>query len=137
MPKYIYSVDDRNRPVSVTPEKGSDGDLCNESMVGFTDLDYIIKRYGGNLDEVRRWSGQFRYGDDISANFDLQEAFEKIKAASDALIDTPFRSLDEAIKAINDGTFESAITPPKADEAAKAENNEKTESKPQGEQANL
>lgn len=99
----VFDIDKRPRPVLRTPEKGSEGDRTDETMVGMTDVGAIIQRYGGNLAELAAWRGSMAYGDQSPTN--LEDALDVINRAHDALVDTPFSSLDEALAAIKDGTI--------------------------------
>lgn len=109
----IVDISKRPRPRLVTPSKGSDGDLTNESQRPLTDIDFILKRYAGNLAELDAWRGSLRYGDQSAIPDDLVDAFNTLKNAHDAfdkLEDNPFKSFDEAMSAIADGSFMDKIT---------------------------
>lgn len=114
----VYDIDSRSRPKLVTPAKGTEGDMTNESMAPLTDLNAIIKRYGGNLADLVAWRGPLTSGDDTIVPADLQDAIESLKAAHDTfdeLPNNPFASFEDAMTAIKDGTFEQAFV--KADKA--------------------
>lgn len=104
----LFDLDKRPRPRVTTPEKGTEGDRTDETMVGLTDIGAIIQRYGGNLAELAAWRGTMAYGDQPPTN--LEDAIDVLNRAHDALIDTPFGSLDEAIAAIKDGTIVEKMT---------------------------
>lgn len=115
MRTIIIDIEERPRPKLSTPAKGSQGDMTNESMAVLTDLDFIIKRYGGNLAELQAWRGRLNYGDATVVPTDLVDAFNLMKDAHDRFdaldkADNPFASFEEAMAALRDGTFEEKIS---------------------------
>lgn len=109
----IVDIDKRQRPKLVTPSKGSEGDLTNESQRPLTDVNFILNRYAGNLAELNAWRSNLKYGDQSSIPEDLVEAFNVLKNAHDAfdnIADNPFASFDDAMSAIADGTFIDKIS---------------------------
>lgn len=110
----ILDISKRVKPRLVTPAKGSTGDLTNESQRPLTDIDFILKRYAGNLAELNAWKSKQKYGDQSALPDDLVDAFNVLKDAHDAfdnLPDNPFSSFDDAMAAIADGTFIDKIVP--------------------------
>ena len=126
----LFDLDKRPRPRVVTPEKGTEGDRTDETMVGLTDIGDIIQRYGGNLAELAAWRGSMAYGDQPPMN--LEDAIYLINRAHDALVDTPFSSLDEALAAIEDGSIVAKLTNKK-----EAKHEETSEGKSKGVEENL
>lgn len=113
MRTIVIDYSERKRPRLVTPSKGSVGDLTNESQRPLTDVDFILRRYAGNLAELNAWKSNLKYGDQTAMPDDLVEAFNTLKDAHDAfdkLQDNPFGSFDEAMSAIADGTFMDKIS---------------------------
>lgn len=113
MRSIVVDYSKRKRPRLVTPAKGSVGDLTNESQRPLTDVDFILRRYAGNLAELNAWKSNLKYGDQSALPADLVDAFNTLKDAHDAfdnLQDNPFGSFDEAMSAIADGTFMDKIS---------------------------
>lgn len=109
----VVDYSERKRPRLVTPAKGSVGDLTNESQRPLTDVDFILRRYAGNLAELNAWKSNLKYGDQCAMPDDLVDAFNVLKDAHDAfekLQDNPFGSFEEAMSAIADGTFMDKIS---------------------------
>lgn len=109
----VVDISERKRPRLVTPAKGSVGDLTNESQRPLTDVDFILKRYAGNLAELNAWKSSLKYGDQSALPDDLVDAFNILKDAHDAfstLENNPFVSFDDAMSAIADGTFMDKIS---------------------------
>ena len=113
MRNIIIDPELRPRPVLVTPEKGSFGDMVDESQAAGCAIDAIIKKYGGNLPAVQAWpDGAVQ----LPSNRDeLEElaynACENIVKSGNS----PFASVDEAINALSDGTFADRIVNHKSD----------------------
>lgn len=117
----VVDYTERKRPKLVTPAKGSVGDLTNESQRTLTDVDFILKRYAGNLAELSAWKSTLKYGDQTVMPDDLVDAFNILKDAHDAfnkLEGNPFASFDDAMSAIADGTFMDKIVKKPADTPA-------------------
>lgn len=103
---------ERSRVSLKTPAKGSIGDKTDESQAGLTDVVSILKRYGGNLEELKRWRGSARFEDNTLLPTDLTEAYDKIKSARDAfdaIPNNPFTSFDDAVRAYAEGTFDDVV----------------------------
>lgn len=106
MRTLVVSYDERPRPAVVTPAKGSYGDCTDETMARDCDIGSIIARYGGNLAELARWRGSMSFGVQPLANLD--DAIDQLKRADEvlrSLPNAPFKTLADAVSAINDGSF--------------------------------
>lgn len=107
----VIKRDERPRPVLVTPKKGTLGDCTDETMQGECDIGRIIQRYGGNLAELARWRGSMSFGEQVNHNLeDNIERFKTLESAVMNLPNKPFANLDEAFKAIEDGSFDAKIS---------------------------
>lgn len=110
--RIVITASARPRPELVTPPKGKEGDLTDETQARLCDLDNILRRYAGNLAELMAWRGRLDYGEQLDV--DLQSVFDKLQTAHDSLADLPdcpFDSLDDAFAAIRDGSFMSHFAP--------------------------
>ena len=102
----VVDFSDRPRPVVTTPLKGEFGDCTDETQAKHTDIGSIIARYGGNLAELARWRGSMSFGCQPVDNLeDAIDALLNARTALDALENSPFNSLDEALASFRDGTF--------------------------------
>lgn len=97
---------DRVRVVCSTPHKGEQGDMTDETMAANTSIPSILARYGGNLAEIARWKGV--YGTQNENN--LEDVIEQLDNASALAKSHGFASLDDAIKAINEGKFGNEVS---------------------------
>lgn len=125
----IVPISERPRPKLVTPAKGSEGDLTNESLAEGTSVDSIIGRYAGNLAELKAWhAGRCQYGDQSAIPADFFEAFDKLKTAREQFADLglPFDSFDDAYTAWQDGTLDARLAAP-ADNGQQVVDNPTTE----------
>lgn len=130
----IVNVSDRPRPRLSTPRKGEVGDLCDESMERLTNIDLILKRYGGNLAEMVAWRGRLEFGEQPPC--DLEDALDAIRNAHDALHDipnNPFRDLDDAFAAISDGSFGQRVEDANKPVNPPSENPTPSDNPPKGE----
>ena len=113
MRKIIIDRELRPRPFLVTPEKGSVGDMVDESQAAGCAIDAIIKKYGGNLPAVQAWpDGAIQ----LPSNRDELE--EMAYNACEDIVNSgksPFASVDEAINALSEGTFVDRIANYKPD----------------------
>lgn len=101
----IVNREDRPRPRLVTPKKGAKGDITDESLRSSCDIVSILKRYAGNLADLR---GDIIYGDEASIPKDLQDAFTVVSNASESLKhlpNNPFESIYDALRSIENGSF--------------------------------
>lgn len=110
MRKIIIDISLRPRPTLKTPAKGSEGDCTDETMAKFTDLGSIVQRYAGNLAELAAWRGTMSFGDQPVNN--LEDAIDKLKEAHDYIAESPYDSLEDAIVAINNGSFGKPVETP-------------------------
>lgn len=97
---------DRVRVVCSTPHKGEQGDMTDETMAANTSIPSILARYGGNLAEIARWKGV--YGTQNENN--LEDVIEQLDNATALAKSHGFVSLDDAIKAINEGKFGNEVS---------------------------
>ncbi|QCS36194.1 hypothetical protein [Capybara microvirus Cap1_SP_159] len=84
--------------------------MVDQSHEVLTRLDTILSRYAGNLAELVAWRGSVAYGE--QSTLDLQSAYDKMREAHEAFVDlpnNPFKSFDEAMLAVSDGTFVEKI----------------------------
>lgn len=103
----IIDRDTRPRPVVLTPAKGSAGDMVDESQAAGCAIDAIIKRYGGQLPAVARW----RDGD-VQLPLNREDVATMAYNACRDLVEsgkTPWSTVDDALKALADGTLSDAI----------------------------
>lgn len=126
MRNIIIDVSERPRPSLVTPAKGSEGDMVDETQAAACSIDAIIKRYGGNLPAAKGWPDG---GVQLPLNRDELEVMA-YNACEDIVNNgkSPFKSVDEAITALSDGTFAEKVanfkpteTPVAAETTATAE----------------
>lgn len=107
----VITRDERPRPTLSTPAKGTLGDCTDETMQGECDVGRIIQRYGGNLAELARWRGSMSFGEQVNHN--LEDNIERFKMLENAVMNLPnkpFASLDEAFKALEDGSFDEKVS---------------------------
>lgn len=116
MRNIIIDVAERPRPSLVTPAKGSVGDMVDETQAAACSIDAIIKRYGGNLPAAKGWPDG---GVQLPLNRDELEAMA-YNACEDIVNNgnSPFKSVDEAITALSDGTFAEKVSNFKPTETA-------------------
>lgn len=110
--KRILVIDysDLPRPELKTPAKGTDGDRTDESQADETRVDYILRKYNGDLSVLAGWKSRGKYGDAPVNN--LEDAFEVLRNAHDDFMSAdglPFETFAEALAAIGDGTFVSKV----------------------------
>ena len=107
MRNIIIDISERPRPSLVTPAKGSEGDMVDETQAAACSIDAIIKRYGGNLPPAKGWTDG---GVQLPLNRDELEDMA-YKACEDIVNNgkSPFKSVDEAITALSDGTFAEKV----------------------------
>ena len=55
MRSIIIDISERPRPSLVTPTKGTEGDMVDETQASACSIDAIIKRYGGTLPAAKGW----------------------------------------------------------------------------------
>lgn len=116
MRNIIIDVAERPRPSLVTPAKGSVGDMVDETQAAACSIDAIIKRYGGNLPAAKGWPDG---GVQLPLNRDELE--EMAYNACEDIVNngkSPFKSVDEAITALTDGTFAEKVANFKPTETA-------------------
>lgn len=108
MRSIIIDISERPRPSLVTPAKGSAGDMVDETQAAACSIDAIIKRYGGNLPAAKGWPDG---GVQLPLNRDELEDMA-YKACEDIVNNgqSPFKSVDEAITALSDGTFAEKVS---------------------------
>lgn len=118
MRSIIIDISERPRPSLVTPAKGSEGDMVDETQAAACSIDAIIKRYGGNLPAAKGWPDG---GVQLPLNRDELEEMA-YKACEDIVNNgqSPFKSVDEAITALSDGTFADKVSNFKPTETAAA-----------------
>lgn len=129
MPRRIVkSFEDLPRPELVTPEKGSKGDLCDQSQKESCNLVNLMQRYAGNLAEIRAWQiNPDNYGtqppDNLEDALDLVE--EGLNTAQGLGYDSIHAALDGLSKSAEEPKSETAPTEaPATPPASKEENNE-------------
>ena len=107
MRNIIIDVAERPRPSLVTPAKGSQGDMVDETQASACSIDAIIKRYGGTLPAAKGWPDG---GVQLPLNRDELEAMA-YNACEDIVNNgkSPFKTVDEAITALTDGTFAEKV----------------------------
>lgn len=108
MRSIIIDISERPRPSLVTPAKGSEGDMVDETQAAACSIDAIIKRYGGNLPAAKGWPDG---GVQLPLNRDELE--DMAYTACEDIVNSgqsPFKSVDEAITALSDGTFAEKVT---------------------------
>ena len=103
----IIDISERPRPSLVTPAKGSEGDMVDETQAAACSIDAIIKRYGGNLPPAKGWTDG---GVQLPLNRDELEDMA-YNACEDIVNNgkSPFKTVDEAIAALSDGTFAEKV----------------------------
>ena len=108
MRSIIIDISERPRPSLVTPTKGSDGDMVDETQAAACSIDAIIKRYGGNLPAAKGWP---EGGVQLPLNRDELEDMA-YNACEDIVNNgkSPFNTVDEAITALSDGTFAEKVS---------------------------
>ena len=107
MRSIIIDISERPRPSLVTPAKGTEGDMVDETQASACAIDAIIKRYGGNLPSVKGWTDG---GVQLPLNRDELEDMAYNACANIVNNGTsPFHSVDEAITALSDGTFAEKV----------------------------
>ena len=117
MRSIIIDISERPRPILVTPAKGSEGDMVDETQAAACSIDAIIKRYGGNLPPAKGWTDG---GVQLPLNRDELEDMA-YKACEDIVSNgkSPFKTVDEAITALSDGTFAEKVSNFKPTETSK------------------
>ena len=108
MRSIIIDISERPRPSLVTPAKGSQGDMVDETQAAACSIDAIIKRYGGNLPAAKGWPDG---GVQLPLNRDELEDMA-YNACEDIVNNgkSPFKTVDEAITALADGTFAEKVS---------------------------
>ena len=116
MRSIIIDIAERPRPSLVTPAKGSAGDMVDETQAAACSIDAIIKRYGGNLPAAKGWPDG---GVQMPLNRDELEDMA-YKACEDIVNNgqSPFKTVDEAITALSDGSFAEKVSNFKPTETA-------------------
>ena len=124
--KIIRSFEDLPRPELVTPEKGSKGDLCDQSQKEACNLVNVMQRYAGNLAEIRAWQvNPGNYGTQPPDN--LEDALQMVEEGVSTAQGLGYDSISEAIdglsnpedKGLETASLDDPATPP----ASKEENN--------------
>lgn len=106
----VFDVSELPRPALVTPAPCAEGDRCVKSDVVHTDIDNIIRRFAGNLAEIKAWQNGLRYGEQLNADLaSLHEMFQSAHDNFSAWSDSPFGSFAEAAECWSNGTFDTRI----------------------------
>lgn len=126
--KIISSFEDLPRPELVTPEKGSKGDLCDQSQKEACNLVNVMQRYAGNLAEIRAWQvNPENYGTQPPDN--LEDALDLVQEGVNTAQGLGYDSISEALDGLSKTSEEPKSEPAPTDEpatppASKEENNE-------------
>lgn len=107
----VFDLNDRPRPALKTPAPCEEGDRCVKSDVVHTDIDAIIRRFAGNLAEIKAWQSGLKYGEQLDADLtDLHEMLREAHDRYDEWKDSPFGSFAEAAECWANGTFDSRVS---------------------------
>lgn len=126
--KIVKSFEDLPRPELVTPEKGSKGDLCDQSQKESCNLVNLMQRYAGNLAEIRAWQvNPDNYGTQPPDN--LEDALEMVEEGVNTAQGLGYDSISEALDGLSKPAEEPKSEPapteaPATPPASKEENNE-------------